>query len=139
MGLPIDIATTPKIHLCTISAFCFRPADYYRAKHHFYSLSAVWQLPHHFLVMNYILSQIDLKLYKYLMSKLLETIKPELTRSRNLAYYGKYSEAIAGFNDLIEKVNAQIAAISDKTLITEWNRFRDDLKSQRDLASNLKQ
>ena len=73
------------------------------------------------------------------MSKLLETIKPELTRSRNLAYYGKYSEAIAGFNDLIEKVNAQIAAISDKTLITEWNRFRDDLKSQRDLASNLKQ
>jgi hypothetical protein len=73
------------------------------------------------------------------MSKLLEDFKTQLTRARNLAYYGKYSESIAGFNDIIDKTQAQIAAFTDKSVIEVWNKLLNDLKAQRDLASNLKQ
>lgn len=73
------------------------------------------------------------------MSELLENFKPQLTISRNLAYYGKYAESIAGFNDIIDKVSVQIAAFTDKSVIAEWNKFLNDLKMQRDLAVNMKQ
>lgn len=51
------------------------------------------------------------------MSQQLETIKTEAVRSRNLALYGKYDEAINSFNSIIDQVAATIATISDKTLI----------------------
>lgn len=50
-----------------------------------------------------------------------------------------YNESIAGFNDIIDKVTTQISTLTDRTLMAEWNRFRDDLKRQRDIASNIKQ
>jgi hypothetical protein len=50
-----------------------------------------------------------------------------------------YNESVAGFNDIIDKVNAQISTLTDRTLVAEWNRFRDDLKRQRDMALSMKQ
>jgi hypothetical protein len=57
------------------------------------------------------------------MLKLLESIKAEVTRSRNLSYYGKYTEAVASFTDVIDKISSQISQVTDRTLLTEWNRL----------------
>jgi len=59
------------------------------------------------------------------MSQALETLKDEIVRSRNLAYYGKYNESIAKFGNVIDKLNTQISNITDRTLLTEWNKLLD--------------
>ena len=51
------------------------------------------------------------------MSQQLEIIKAEAVKSRNMALYGKYDEAIEGFNKIIEQVATSIRGLQDKTLI----------------------
>ena len=55
------------------------------------------------------------------MSKLLEDIKQDINKSRNLAYCGKYSESVSAFQNIIDSLTAHIPSITDRTLITEWN------------------
>jgi len=52
------------------------------------------------------------------MSQLLETIKGEVVKSRNLALYGKYDDAILCFSSLIDKIAGNISTLRDKTLIS---------------------
>ena len=59
------------------------------------------------------------------MSKLLEDIKQGINKSRNLAYCGKYSDSVSSFEHVIESISGYIPSITDKTLITEWNRLLD--------------
>lgn len=57
------------------------------------------------------------------MSKVLENLKPEITRSRTLSYFGKYTESVLEFNKLIPKIESEIFAITDKNLNAEWNKL----------------
>ncbi len=40
------------------------------------------------------------------MSKVLETIKEDMKRARNLSYYGKYMESIQLFGNILAKVDS---------------------------------
>lgn len=59
------------------------------------------------------------------MSKLLEEIKTQVTKSRNLSYCGKYADSVSAFGNVIETIMGHIPSLSDKTLIAEWNRLLD--------------
>jgi hypothetical protein len=72
------------------------------------------------------------------MSKVLESVKTEVTRARNFALLGKYTEAITCFGDTIPKVTAQMGSLNDRNLITEWNRLLEVLNKEKDIASGMR-
>lgn len=72
------------------------------------------------------------------MSKLLEEIKTMMNKSRNLSYCGKYAESVASFTNVIETITGHIPTLSDRTLITEWNRLLEEVKSEREIASSMR-
>ena len=46
---------------------------------------------------------------------------------------------MSSFEGVIETISGFIPSIVDKTLITEWNRMLEEMKSERDIASNMKE
>ncbi|CAM6001331.1 unnamed protein product [Sphagnum balticum] len=72
------------------------------------------------------------------MSKLLESLKTDITKSRSLAYFGKYSEAVVEFSKVIDRLQAELSGIPDRTLLSEWNRLIDEIKSEREQAQLLR-
>ena len=72
------------------------------------------------------------------MSQQLESLKAEAVKSRNLALYGKYDEAIHNYNTIIDTVASAISTLHDKALINEWNRLLEMLVGEKDLAQEAK-
>ena len=51
------------------------------------------------------------------MSKVLENIKPTLTKARNLTYFGRYAESVSEFDKIIACLEVEVGAIQDRLLI----------------------
>ena len=51
------------------------------------------------------------------MSKLLEDIKTNVTKARNLAYCGKYADSVSAFATVIDTITGHLPSISDRNLI----------------------
>jgi hypothetical protein len=62
-----------------------------------------------------------------------------VTRARNYAILGKYSESIGFFSDIIAKVSSQIPALNDRNLIAEWNRLLEGLTREKEMASSMRE
>jgi hypothetical protein len=62
-----------------------------------------------------------------------------VTRARNYALLGKYTEAIGHFGEIIAKVNGQMGLLNDRNLIMEWNRLLDMMTREREMASNMRE
>jgi katanin p60 ATPase-containing subunit A1 len=74
------------------------------------------------------------------MLQLLEKFKVDITKSRSLAYFGKYPEAISEFNKVIDKIkNETDNNIYDKILLAEWSKLGDEIKHERDMAIYMKE
>jgi hypothetical protein len=57
------------------------------------------------------------------MSQVLDALKVDLVRARNLTYFGKYQESVTEFNKIIGTIEDEIFRINDKVLLVEWNKL----------------
>ena len=71
------------------------------------------------------------------MSKVLETLKVDIVRARNLSYFGKYQESVASFSKIITIIEAEIFRMNDKILLEEWNKLLEEIKYEKDLTSAM--
>ena len=68
------------------------------------------------------------------MSKVLESLKPSVTKARNLTYFGRYAESITEFSKIIACIEVELQNIHDRLLIEEWNKLYNLMKSEREMA-----
>jgi len=61
-----------------------------------------------------------------------------VTRARNYAILGKYTESIGFFSDIIAKISSQMPTLNDKNLINEWNRLLEGLTREKEMACNMR-
>ena len=71
------------------------------------------------------------------MSKVLESLKPSVTKARNLTYFGRYAESISEFSKIIACLEIEIAQVQDKLLIEEWNKLYNLMRDEREMAENM--